>query len=586
MTDNDRKALEKLFELEKIEQIICVDDQYRDFHEDAINDVIGYIASDGEIQTKITRNVRELGDLIWEDDTQWKSQLKKIWSDADKVKRKNLYEQLIQLIPEFPNHDNQKKDAEYSGALKELLKPLQTIELKELSYSQWTKDYGRSGESLTDDELKKKGTLFLFDQDFSNESEIGGTIDGGINIIKNLLARDSDIPIMCGLLSHTFDPGDEINKWKEFAREYGIDNDRFVLISKQNLTEDIPGFIWRLRLPILSKYCNVLKEQASDILNKSFKESNKEINELNVYDFEKIVFHSSSAEGIWETDTLFRLYNIYHKHSIYQNILETQGIFETTNKLREISKIEMGRSNGNHSKLWKIQRLEYYEDGKQINKLHRPIELGDIFANTEGKKFILLAQPCNLMVRTSNPKGNRANDFHEVILAEIKLPEKKENSSLYSELLYFDENTGESWYIDFRKTHSVLLCILDLCVFNPEGDARISSDENCPPAVLPAWNYRFNILKKKFEAIIAEYSKYSDKKYEEDFLKKYLLPKCPAYGKALFTPKLQIDRENEKSTIKYNCKRVERLCKQHAEAILLKYSHYISRSAFDHDFGK
>ncbi|MCX6583933.1 MAG: hypothetical protein NT166_27470 [Candidatus Aminicenantes bacterium] len=588
MMDKEIEALGKLFELEKIKQIICVDDQYREFDEYTINDFIGYIASDEEIKTKIKNGVEELGNLIWDDDAHWKNQLTGIWSDADNAKRKSLYEQLIQFIPGFPNHDNQKKDEDYLGALEELLKQLRNIDLKKLSYSQWTKDYGRGGELLIDDDLEKKGTLFLFDQDYSNESECGGTNDGGINIIKSLFEKHRNTPIMCGLLSHTFEPYEEYKRWDDFARDPGIDKDRLVLIAKRNLTEDKPGFVRGVRRTILSKYCKTLKDQTSVILKESLDQSKKELDKLSIYDFEQIVFRSAYDEGIWETDTLFRLYNIYQKNFIRQEIMKSKELLNSTARIREISKISKESTLWNQSELKKIHQLEYYEEGKQINGLHMPIGLGDIFiktASTSQRKFILIAQPCNLMVRTSkNLEGKRAYNFHEAVLAEIFNGTCPQNEFCI-EILYFDANSGTPQYIDLQKTYSVLLCIIDLCVFNKEGLARMSSDYICPSEIIPAWKYRFKKLKDRFDEIIEECIELKSKGFDEAFLKKHLLPKSSHEDNGLFKPKIDLTK-NGKESITYDCRRIRRLCRPQAEAILLKYSHYISRSAFDHDFGK
>jgi hypothetical protein len=165
------------------------------------------------------------------------------------------------------------------------------------------------------------------------------------------------------------------------------------------------------------------------------------------------------------------------------------------------------------------------------------------------------------------------------------IDEKPENSDLYCELLYFDENTGNSGYVDLRNPPRVLLCILDLCVYNEEGIAKISTDDVCSDSINPGWQFRFDKLKKQFNSIVDEYKKYKDEGYKEDFLKKYLLPKSSPHGNILFKPKIDLSIKGKESII-YDCRRIKRLCKPQAEAILLKYSHHISRSAFDHDFGK
>jgi hypothetical protein len=587
MTDNHLKeihaGLQQLFLLEGIRQVICVDDQYYKFNNEIRGDIIALIESfDIDTRRLIAEKIIEFKDLIWEDDAQWRDQVEKIWINADEKKQKDLYTLIDKLSP-VPQ-ESPGTDEEYAGLLKKIISPAAGVELKELSYSQW-KEYYASSLKKFDDEATKNGTLFLFDQDLSMEE--GGTPDQGIKIIKGLLDKHKESTIMCGLLSHTFDPDEEFGKWEKFAEENFIDRDRFILISKKRLREDNVSFVRRLRLPIISKYCKKLKEQTSSIIEKAFEESKKKIEELSVYDFEDIVFRSSYDEGIWEPDTLFRLYNIYQKYSTNQQILSNSDLFQSTDTLRKISKIQIGNIEGNIGELWKIQRLEYYEKGDQINGLHIPIGLGDIFQDSRSpkqKRFILLAQPCNLMVRT-DPKGERTNDFHEAILAEIvENPRKPQFTESYYELLYFDDHDGTSRYIDFRKTYTVLLCILDLCVYNKDGEAKISSTNVCPPGVIPAWNYRFDKLKKEFDLIIKEYIEKKNKGYDENFLKKHLLPRSSRSGRNIFKPELKFNGQKDQGSITYNCRRIGRLCKQRAEVALSKYAHFISRRAFEHDF--
>ncbi len=53
----------------------------------------------------------------------------------------------------------------------------------------------------------------------------------------------------------------------------------------------------------------------------------------------------------------------------------------------------------------------------------------------------------------------------------------------------------------------------------------------------------------------------------------------------LMTPFTGDIRPTEK-IIQYNCQRIARLCQPWAGAMLLQYAHYLSRAAFEHDFGQ
>jgi len=473
--------------------------------------------------------------------------------------------QIISIYPQFLKDE----DAKYSDKLKNILDSSAVVELKNLSYRNWknsSHDYLKSNIA--------KETLFLFDQDLTKE---GGSDREGIKIIKDILSKNDRL--FCGLLSHTFEPDNEYDDWKRFSEEHQIDKDRFLLIAKRRLEEDETGFVRMLRLTLMNRACGNFKDEISNIITKTIDESKKEINDLNIYDFESIVFQTSIKEGIWEPDTLFRLYQLFQRDKVRLQALTNRNLHESSDKIRQISSIKIDSNVNTQSRLWKIQRQEYYEEGNHINRLRMPIVLGDIFQMIDNntKKFILIAPPCSLMIRK---KGERANQFNQVILAEIA-KEKKESKNIdhYYELPYFDEDYHEGEYIvNFSKTYTVLLCILDLCVFNENGQARMSIDDPRPEWLIPSWKMRFDKLEKEFKKIIRNFK---DKGANQEVLK-YSIPRASLIKNGLF--KVDIVRDEGKEEVKYNCKRFGRLCQPRASALLTKYAQYISRTAFERDF--
>ena len=97
---------------------------------------------------------------------------------------------------------------------------------------------------------------------------------------------------------------------------------------------------------------------------------------------------------------------------------------------------------------WEIQHKELYENPSYINKNHLPIELGDIFKKGS-KKYILLAQPCDLMIRSN---GKREPELIRVPLIEInKDDEDVKQCDTFSrhkyieELPYFSDSQDGTW---------------------------------------------------------------------------------------------------------------------------------------------
>ena len=92
---------------------------------------------------------------------------------------------------------------------------------------------------------------------------------------------------------------------------------------------------------------------------------------------------------------------------------QTPGISETFADARRVSTIPekvaaaLGEGGPSPGAL-RIQRYETYESDGELNGFHVPIELGDIFEKvTNRRRYILLMQPCDLMVRGN---GKRSYD--------------------------------------------------------------------------------------------------------------------------------------------------------------------------------
>ena len=82
----------------------------------------------------------------------------------------------------------------------------------------------------------------------------------------------------------------------------------------------------------------------------------------------------------------------------------------------------------------KIRHKEIYSNGELINSLHKPIENGDIFQIND-EKFILVAQPCDMMVRgKGNSAGKRTAKYvtllqiDDITLIDFEKKSKKPNS--------------------------------------------------------------------------------------------------------------------------------------------------------------
>ena len=192
------------------------------------------------------------------------------------------------------------------------------------------------------EDVENHKTLFLFDQDLSKG---GGPEKGGILLIQQILSSKYSDKVICGLLSSTFAPEKEQEEWNEYAQDPKLDRDKFILISKQRLSEDPLGFARMVKLTILNTHFGALKEKVSSVIDDVNEEAKNEVEAINIYDFEHIVFHSSSKEGVWEPDTLFRIYGLYQRAAARRKARDDAELHALAARIRSVSNIST-KSNG------------------------------------------------------------------------------------------------------------------------------------------------------------------------------------------------------------------------------------------------
>ncbi|MYE99134.1 MAG: hypothetical protein F4234_02960 [Gammaproteobacteria bacterium] len=222
------------------------------------------------------------------------------------------------------------------------------------------------------------------------------------------------------------------------------------------------------------------------------------------------------------------------------------------------------------------QRFEMYEQGDELNSFHAPLELGDIFTKiSNNKQYILLTQPCDLMVRGNGKRSYDDKMGRTGTLIELVMDSGKKTVSR-EELRFFHEGTGQSAYANLAKPHQVQLSVLDLCVYTADGVAEIDVvDSLCPDLVIEPWKARFFLLQKHFKTAFENYQ-LLDEKNVDDPLISLALPNLPT--SIAITPDVNANK------VKYGIKRVLRLRRPWSSALLTAYSHYMARAAFDHQF--
>lgn len=341
-----------------------------------------------------------------------------------------------------------------------------------------------------------------------------------------------------------------------------------------------------LKLVALSPDCRALKEKAREVLEHATTEAGKQVDAISVYDFDHIVFRASRAEGMWEPDMLFRLFGIFHRTEARTKAYSTGELEIIAQRVRGVSHIPTWSALAPPLSSWRIQQKELYDPAEYINGLHLPIEVGDVFRKTDGagtKHFIVLGQPCDLMVRSD---GKRYPDEGHAVLAEIA--ETQDPPKHAVELPYFGEQPNQRYFVRLRRVQPIRLCILDLCVYNADGRAALDLNGTCPEGLTPAWKTRFDKSKKLCEKLVRRYETVYEVAADSEEIRRL---KADIRGKlaselsinSLFKGAIDLEEGNRK--IAFNCQRVKRLCPARAAAMMREYAICLSRPAFEPDLG-
>jgi len=563
-----KAAVAELLQHLGIEQVFCIDDIYA--QEWKLEDL--QAAQLGLNAQGLLDIMPEFGAAIPTDRDVRRQEFRKLWEGLEFATQQERGKQIIALS--IADDAASSNDYFVATALQDIVG---TGRLVPLSPAAWEKQ--------EPEVIKAAGAhrvIVLFDQDLSNA---GGSQTGGMALVKNLLAKDTSGNLLCGLLTHTATMADQHERWEALSQEPGVDRDRFLVVPKEWLRLDPMGFARMLKLVALSTDCQKLKTKIKAMLDSALAEAAKQVDGISVFDFDHVVFRAAYEEGMWEPDMLFRLHAIFSRTELRKQSHSDKELAQLLERPRKVSLIPTDSESAPAPSSWRLQQQEMYDSGEYINTLHLPIEIGDIFQKADGKStksFILVGQPCDLMVRSN---GERAPEITDVVLAEVSPSDKLRP---YTELLpCFGDDPAAKHYVMFRRIHMVAPCVLDLCVFNADGTSIMDLSTPCPAQLTPSWRIRFEVVRQKVKSVIGRYAKFADGKttdhaalaaLRQEAIKAF--PPSPS-NSGLF--KGTVELAPDSGRVSFNCKRVRRLCRQRATALALQYAACMGRPAFDRE---
>ena len=411
-------------------------------------------------------------------------------------------------------------------------------------------------------------TLILFDQDLGD-----GDREGGLRLVTALYKLDSDGDIWAGLLTNTVGVESEGRAWDEIATQLGGAAERFILLSKKHLSGDAGSFSEALRLALMTQPAWKLRQSVAQRIADGTKSALKDLHRFGPAEFERIVFGLARDEGVWEVDILLRLFDIYLRSNVRTTLQNHLDHREVISRLRELDRLRRGPSNPISTRAQLIYRQEIYESSVHLCGLHLPLELGDLFRKENGQKqFVLVAQPCDLMVRKS---GERCPALSFVTLLPIRTTDPNAEISgsriprTVFELPAFSDDGNPGW-VELDRPAPVPVEALDYCILNKDGRGVAPLPSQGPEWLLPSWEKRRDILTGAAEKVRDSFNGLS----RDDRV---------AVVKAHFGIRRDciVKASMESHNFTLGLRRVGRILSPYARAILTSYCAHRARDAFD-----
>lgn len=368
---------------------------------------------------------------------------------------------------------------------------------------------------------------------------------------------------------------------KAYSDKADIPAHRFSVISKLSRNAVRPiveRFAYALRAAFLHRHTGDLAWNLAKELHRTVDQVAHDLIAQNVTDLDQAIFENSISEGASELDVLLRI-NVLRQRRDARHAFQGQklrDILVEMRRFRQATESHLPNPEPAALEQFRIWRqIEVFEDGDLINPIHTPLTCGDIFSCVSGtgaeaktKEFLLLAQPCDLMVRE---KGTRIAEAGLLVLLTKEIPGKEtRNAARFHEIVGVLP-ANQVWRLDFLNSFVVDLAVLDYCVFDPKGKVVLSTSTTVAAGLLTV-GYEVALLEAK------------------KWLTKVLAPDSKVAPKPLSVGarggKYQYTLDRAAARLEFPLTRVGRLEPAVAHASLAAWASYQTRAALDHDFAR
>lgn len=509
-------------------------------------------------------------DFSAEDEEITRSKLAKQISEAESAQLAAMFEKIVAV--QYPEHDaaRDKSAADYFHTVVS-----SAAEIIAVSLRQWE----RHKERLLS-EAGTKPTIFIFDDDFTLEGQ-GKT--HGRRLVGETHTTNQNYRFVYALLTHNAPNDDaEVALEKEIAEELPDVADYLLVISKGRLSENSDRFADRMKSFLLYRLFKVLTRRLAEETAAASERAIKQIKDLGIQSFERIILSSSRAEGAWSPDTLVRVIGVYQQQIVKSTIRkdeELHRLVRDINPICDVVTAAMPETVPSNAK--RLQHDEIYESGQSINAVHLPIASGDIFTDAGGTQYMILAQPCDLVVRSNGFRRDEQRDRQQFVpVAAVRKVESQYRKtpipSHEYELPHFVEN--ERWSVRMNETFYLPLWLLDLAVCNRDGQCSISESDTASPLLVEPWIKRHATLVRRAESVALNVAKITDASIDRNEL---LQSWCRIPLGSPFQVEVEVNGGAWKLGL--GLARTLRTAELHATGVLIEYTAFQARLAHPHD---
>lgn len=542
------EAVGPLLDAVGITRVIVVDDSFEP--------TLGDLIAAGHCMPAVEASIAEIGPVDFAEEPEvWQGELRERWELLQGDQRRRALDDLLARSSSTPTTDPE------LGHLRDLMA---SVDFRSLTPAEYDSEFDAIVQQAASDP-----TLVLLDRHLGD-----GDMNGGLRLATALYSADPANTIWAGLLTNTVQKEDEAQAWDELSNTPGIRPERFILLSKTHLAEDSSSFVEALRIVLMARPSSKLQSAVTESINSAVTLAQQEVSKIGSREFERIVFGLARDEGIWEVDILLRLFDTDLRQRVRALLHENSDVREALSHLRELDRLRGPSLNPPSVEAQGIYRREVYECGDYMSRLHLPIELGDLFKEENGsKQFILMAQPCDLMIR-NNSSGRRSPDLSIVTLLPIRMEDPNagvpgsRTPRVVFELPAF--SGASSAWVELDRPVPVPVEALDYSVFNEGGRGFAPCESKIPDWILPGWAERGSALAQEADKIRAGFGDLSNAERVDLVRVRLGIRKdCVA------TPFVEADNFN------LGLQRVGRVRPPFARALLTRYSAHQARADFD-----